>query len=241
MGAIAKIEPLQLPNLRRPERMPSLPAWVESRNAALDENLQVDPATGSFKDMLTLPEGMDLSEQERAAIESHVSSLRSLLRQTPENSQDCEAETLVLVTKMLLVLPSQKTSETGAEAKGDAYMDALDDVPTWAVRAGLRRWYRGECCADENGKPYDYKWAPAPAELRRVSLDCLTPPRARILQLERLLTAVPFQDCSAELRRGQAAWLGLRIAIKEQRDVKSLTFDDAVAIAEALPKAEAAE
>src|SRR5690349_13498035 len=129
MGNLAIVEPLQLPDLRRPERMPSLPAWVASRNAALAENLQVDPATGSFRDILTLPPGMELTTAQCQAIDNHIESLRFLLRQTPENSQEAEAETLVLVTKMLLVLPSQRTSETGAEAKGEAYMDALDDVP----------------------------------------------------------------------------------------------------------------
>lgn len=234
MSNLAIHEPLALPDLRRPERMPSLPAWVASRSAALAENLQVDPATGSFRDMLTLPRGLELTTAQAQAIDSHIDSLRFLLGQTPEASQEAEAETLVLVTKMLLVLPSQRTSETGAEAKGEAYMDALDDVPTWSVRAGLRKWYRGECGEDENGKPYDYRWAPGPADLRRVSLACLTPTRARILQLERLLSAVPFVDCSAELRRGQAAWIGLLSAIKEQRpDVASLTFEQAIEIGEA--------
>lgn len=242
MANLAIVEPLQLPDLRRPERMPSLPAWVASRNAALRENFQVDPATGSFRDLMTLPEGMDLTPEQQEQVENHIHSLRSLLGRTPEASPEAEADLLLQITNMMLVLPSQRTSETGAEARGEAYMDALDDVPAWAVRGGLRKWYRGECGMDENGKSYDYHWAPGPAELRRVSLGCLTPVRARILELERLLTAVPFKDCTAELRRGQAAWLGLRIAIKDGRDIKSLTFDQAVDIADdAAPKAEAAE
>lgn len=228
--ALATIEPLPLPDLRRPERMPSLPGWVASRNAALDLNLQPD-ASGTFRDVLTLPAEQMIGQAERAAIGEHLDSLRSLLCQTPEADQKAEAETLVLVTKMLLVLPSQRTSEVGAEAKGEAYMDALDDVPSWAVRAGLRNWYRGDCGKDENGKPYDCAWSPAPSTLRRVALATVTPVRARTIELQRLLNAVERVDCSAELHRGKAAWLGLQMAMVEGRDLKSLTFDQAIDIA----------
>lgn len=229
---LANIEPLQLLDLKRPERMPSLPAWVASRNAALVENLQLD-ASGSFRDVLTLPQGAELTKAEVTAIINHLSSLRSLLTRTPEASQDAEAETLVLVTKMLLVLPSQRTSEAGAEAKGEAYMDALDDVPSWAVRASLRNWHRSNCGTDERGKPYDYGWAPVPSTLRRISQHATAPVHSRIAELERLLSAVPFRDCSAELASGQGAWLGLLVAIKDKHDLSSLTFDQAIALADA--------
>lgn len=228
--ALAQIVPLPLPDLRRPERMPSLPGWVTSRAAALDMNLQPDPS-GQFRDLLTLPPEKMLGQAEREAIDSHLGNLRSLLSRTPEAAQDAEAETLVLVTKMLLVLPSQRTTETGAEAKGEAYMDALEDVPSWAVRAGLRNWYRGDCGTDERGKPYDYGWAPAPPILRRVALATVTPVRARTIELQRLLNAVPRVDCSAELERGKAAFLGLQMALVQKRDIASLTFDQAIDIA----------
>lgn len=238
--SIATIEPLMLPDLRRPERMPSLPAWVASRASALDMNLQPD-ASGTFRDVVTLPPDRMLGQAQREEVESHLGNLRSLLTRTPEADQNAEAETLVLVTKMLLVLPSQRTSETGAEAKGEAYMEALDDVPSWAVRAGLRNWYRGDCGTDERGKPYDCAWAPPPATLRRVALATVTPVRARTIELQRLLNAVERVDCSAELHRGNAAWLGLRLAIAQKRDIASLTFDQAVDLANAEPTREAAE
>ena len=237
---LANIEPLQLPDLKRPERMPSLPAWVASRSAALATNLQPD-ARGTFRDMVTLPAGTELTNAEITAIVNHLNSLRSLLDQTPERSQDAEAETLVLVTKMLLVLPSQRTSEAGAEAKGEAYMDALDDVPSWAVRAGLRNWHRSNCGLDARGKPYEYTFAPVPSTLRRIALAAISPVYERMIELQRLVNAVPRVDCSAALRRGEAAWLGLRMAIKDGRDISVLTFDDAVAIADRGTVREAAE
>ncbi len=216
--------PIPLPDVRRPELMPSLPAWVTSRDAALAENLQINPQTEQFEDRLTLPGELTLSDEQRQLIMSHLDSLRLLLAQTPEASPAAEAETLVSVTKLLLALPSQKTTEEGAEAKGEAYMAALDVVPSWAVAAAIRKWYRGE-----SGKQ-DYNWAPAPAILRHVSMLETLPFHERIKLLERLLGAAEFIDCSADLVRGRAAVAGLHKAARVNGDVAGLTFEQAILI-----------
>jgi len=149
-----KIEPIPAPDRRRPTRMLSLPAWVAGRIDALAENLQIDPATSSFRDMLTLPRPLMLSEEQRATIEAHIKYLRSLLAQTPEEDEDFEKATLIAVTKLLLVLPGQRTTEVAAEAKAEAYMMALDDVPYWATEAAVRSSFRNDCGVDERGRPY---------------------------------------------------------------------------------------
>lgn len=94
-------------------------------------------------------------------IERHMEALGAVLTMTPEaNPRHAEA-TMIAVSKMLLVLPSKESGELGAEAKGEAFMDALEDLPFWAVQAAMRKWHRGEY-----GSKHDYRWQPAPATLR---------------------------------------------------------------------------
>lgn len=197
---LAKLEPIPLPDLRRTERMPSLPEWLTSRVNAASSNLQLDPRTGSFRDLLTLPAARLPTDTQRAAIVAHCAALRRALGHTPENGEQWEAETLATVTKLLLTLPGMRTSEQGAESKGEAYMAALDDVPSWAVAEAVRGWYRGSHPARiVNGKSvaYDFRWAPAPAELRTLSVHAATKFEIRAREAERLLDIVPF-DPTAE-------------------------------------------
>lgn len=235
-GQLTTLEPLALLDPRKPTRMPSLPAWVTSRANVLVENLQIHPASSTFRDVLTLPAAMMLTDQQRRMIEEHIRGLRSLLLQTPDESPDAEAATLVIITKLLLAKPSQGTSEKGAEAKGEAYMIALDDVPAWAVDAAVRRWYRGDCGKDDRGKPYDYTWAPDSAVLRKLAIIEAWRVKGRIGELQKLLDAVEFVDCSEALERGQAAMRGFWQTWRTQGgDLAALTFEQAVNIGKNLP------
>lgn len=77
-------------------------------------------------------------------------------------ADEWKAATLIVLTKMMLSLPSSQQNEAGAEASGEAFQAALDDVPTWAVAAAVRRWYRGDCGLNERGQRYvttcPWKW-----------------------------------------------------------------------------------
>src|SRR6185437_8078053 len=154
---IAVFEPIPLPDPRQPGTMPSLPAWLTRCSTGVMLELQ-PTETGSFQDIETLTAGLMPNPEQRKAIQEHIDSLRSYLAETPANSVDAETKTAAEVTKLLLVLPSSRKSELGAEACADVFLDVLDDEPWWAVKAGCRRWYRRDCGNDENGKPYDYRW-----------------------------------------------------------------------------------
>lgn len=191
---LVKREPLALPDPRRPAQIPSLPAWVESRIGSLQENWQ------NGKTTLTLPENLILSSQDRELLLAHATELRKFLGHTPLMSANAEAETLVIVTKMLMVLPGAKSSETGNEARGEAYLAALDDIAPWAVQEAIRKWYRGD-----HGPKYDYRWAPVPADLRALAFFEQYRIKNRITLIERVANAealVEFSDehC-AEMRR----------------------------------------
>lgn len=186
---LARIEPLQLPDRRRPAQMPSLPGWVVSRLESLKDNWQ----NGS--EVLTLPKQMMLTPPERQLAEQHIEALSSLVEKTPGNSADCEAETLVIVTKMLLALPAQRSTDSGNEAKGEAYLAALDDIPPWAVQEAIRKWYRGE-----HGSKHDYRWSPVPADLRALARNEEYRVRGRMTILRRLCSAVPLVEFSDDHR-----------------------------------------
>lgn len=200
---LAIIEPLALPDPRRPAQIPSLPEWVVSRLESLKDNWQ----NGSKA--LTLPAAMVLTEQQKAMVSSHIAGLGRLVERTPITSADAEAETLVTVTKMLLALPAQRSTETGNEAKGEAYLAALDDVPPWAVQEAVRKWYRGE-----HGSKYDYRWSPVPADLRALARNEEFKIRGRMTVLERMVRAVPLVEFSDEHRQEMLTKLQALVADK---------------------------
>lgn len=201
-------QPISLPDVRRLDRMPSLPEWVDLRVASMnDVRMKVD-TDGKRRMTVFLPCSLLLNPVERSEVESHVASLHRLLQQTPLDGDEWEGATLVVITKLMLAVPSSQQSEVGAEASGEAFQAALDDVPTWAVAAAVRRWYRGECGEDDAGKPYSYRWRPAPADLRRIAMQERWKVEHRAVLLRRLLDAEPapeFDEVHCTLMRSRLA------------------------------------
>jgi len=186
--------------------MPSLPAWVASRVASMKDEPQRSTADGKCRTIPTLPANLILNEAERAEIERHATDLDALCRQTPADGDEWEAATLIIITKLMLALPSSTQNEAGAEATGEAFQAALDDVPTcrradvptWAVAAAVRRWYRGDCGENERGQRYDYHWRPSPAELRKIALVEKWRVQQRAQTLRKLIAAEPLIEFSEE-------------------------------------------
>lgn len=189
-------ERIPLPDVRRPDQMPSLPAWVASRVASMKDEPQRSIVDGKYRTLPTLPANLTLSNAERGEIERHATDLDALCAQTPADSDEWEGATLILITKLMLALPSSQQNEAGAEATGEAFQAALDDVPTWAVAAAVRRWYRGDCGPNERGQPYDYHWRPAPAELRKIAMVEKWRVQQRTHTLRKLLAAEPLIEFS---------------------------------------------
>lgn len=237
MNQLATIDPIPLPDLRRATATPSLPAWLVSQRAAVVTELQ--PTGTGYRDILVLPPDLMPSVSQRQALEAHLVNLRAFLDQTPINGADWEAETMATVTKMLLVLGGAKATEHATEAKAEAFSVALDDIPSWAVVAVQKRWYRSQCGNDEHGRPYDYRFMPDPASLRRLAQSEVWRLKVQIESFERILAAQPYVDCTAELERGRAAWEGLKYTWRTGGDQSSLTFDRAAEIGRGLNQTEA--
>jgi hypothetical protein len=144
-------------------------------------------------------------------VEQHIAALTNVLAMTPcENISHGEL-TMTTVTKMTLVLPSREAGELAGEARGEAYMAALDDVPSWAVQEAMRKWHRAEY-----GSKHDYKWQPAPSTLRELSLIEVWRVKATrrklndLLIAEALIERTPEQEESMRLRI--VKYLGVRSA-----------------------------
>jgi hypothetical protein len=164
----------------------------------MKDEVQPNPQTGKWRTTPTLPSTLILSESQRAALENHVQDLEQAGGPTPADSAEAEAAMLIELTKMFMVLPASAQNEASAEARGEAFIAALDDMPLWAVQSAVRRWYRGDAGADARGQPFDSHWCPAPADLRRVALRELWHVRERIAVLRKLLAAEPLLEFTEE-------------------------------------------
>jgi hypothetical protein len=102
------LERIPLPDPRRPEQMPSLPAWVASRVASLKDEMQREAATSKYRMTPTLSANLILSQEERDVIAEHVADLERLRGPTPADEVGAEKATLAVVTRMMLALPAAK-------------------------------------------------------------------------------------------------------------------------------------
>jgi hypothetical protein len=84
-------------------------------------------------------------------------------------------------------------SEASTRVRIGVYLDALDDIPAWALSLAIRAWNRGDVTGDHN-----FSFAPAPAILRRACVDLVRPLRSAILHLEALRDAKPNIDEAME-------------------------------------------
>jgi hypothetical protein len=109
-------------------------------------------------------------------------------------------------------------------------MDVLDDVPCWAVESAVRRWFRHDCGTDERGKPYAYTWAPDPGTLRNIAQEDARALGARIGQVQRILDAREYVDCTAQMQRGRSALIGFNSVLKTEgiQAASKLSFEQAI-------------
>jgi len=85
-------ETISLPDVRRPDRMPSWPVWVASRIASIKDECQPSLSDGKYRTMPTLPSSLMLSQVERAEIERTIGELTKLCSRTPDNDLQSEGK-----------------------------------------------------------------------------------------------------------------------------------------------------
>src|SRR6185312_2818896 len=187
-----EIAVIQAPDVRRPAKLSMLPPWAEQRCATCRRETQPDSA-GIWREVPVLPKSLILEKEQKMAVEQHIAGLNAALAMTPENDILHAEVTMTTVTKMTLVLPSRETGDLAGEARGEAYMAALEDVPSWAVQEAMRKWHRSEC-----GPKHDYKWQPMPSTLRELALTEAYRVKGTRRRLNDLLIAEPLLEFSPE-------------------------------------------
>jgi hypothetical protein len=132
-------------------------------------------------------------------LENHRAQIAALFEMRPIDAMEFHKKTLALITKLLLAKPSRAGAPETTEARMESYDIALDDIPFWAVASAIRKWHRGECdirnfVSSTVQQPFDYRWAPESADLRKIALREIREPKSRIEMIDRILSATPSGD-----------------------------------------------
>lgn len=130
--------------------------------------------------------GLTLTDDERSCIRRKVAELRAASE--ADNGTENRKARLAIVGNLLLSYPIPNGTQEAGRARAEAYLVALEGIPPWAIAEAVKGWHRGEY-----GHGYDYRWAPAPAELRQLSVELVRPARETIAHLEEVLSAVSLE------------------------------------------------
>lgn len=200
MNALVPFTPIPPP--ANPAQLPSLPGWLQQRSGALGSAVQPD-STGKHRQMTILPKELILSSSERAEVLRHIGELDAFTRldqpvvlrgATMTNDQ---AHGVMIAS--LLLKGGAKLDQRSSDAFTEDYLDAIEDLPAWAVREAIRKWNRAES-PKLDGKSHAYDFRPSPPTLRRLAQHELAGVKGRILTLQKLLDAVPLLEFSDEHR-----------------------------------------
>lgn len=142
-------------------------------------------------------------------IEQHIAALDRIMEMTPEIGADFGEATTIAVSKMTMVLAGRESGDFASEAKGEAFMDALEDVPSWAVHEALRKWHRKEC-----GAKYDYVWQPVPSTLREVAMIEVYRVKGIRRRLADLVAAEPVLEFTSEQLESMKARIAKHLTMK---------------------------
>jgi hypothetical protein len=157
----------------------SLPPWLTSRLDAVSPWGEETEIAGRRRP--TIPTSSTLTGEMRAALERRCAELEALTLPGPADATLCK------VGEMVRFFSGTRIDETAVKVKLDVYLQAVGDLPAWAVVEAIGRWYRGEGPAGIN-----CEFAPAPGVLRRIASGISAAAAGQIVSLRRLLDAVPM-------------------------------------------------
>jgi hypothetical protein len=174
----ATYEPLPKLDTRQPASMLSLPLWLEFKLASL----------GGSIGKPTIRASMALTEPERGMLERRITQLQRV--QGAGDPSRITAE----IGKLMAFYATGRTNEQQMAVKIAIYVEALQDMPDWAVAEAVRRWFRGDI------EGANTEFAPSPALLRRAAEMCAAVPAGQAVMLRRLLRAEPEHEFTDEER-----------------------------------------
>lgn len=176
-------------HVANPAQMISSPALLRLRRISMGTVTWPGQPTRTY-----LSGGSTLTPSQRDEAEAAKRELTAAI--TALDDEKTRKARFAIITDLLLSKPIAGASADVGRARGGAYVQALDDVPPWAIAAVVRKWRRGECGDERN-----YTWAPDEALLRKLALDELTPLRDALVHIGGLLTAIPLDEV---MQMGQA-------------------------------------
>ena len=180
--------PVSLPavDTSDPASMLLLPAWLSSQVAEVSDlghgRTEIDPATRQIVARVpTIPKSKMPNGAQRAAIALRITELQRAVQPGPVE------ETIGVLGDLIQEYAPQRLDPRTVSIKAEAYLDAVEDLPAWTIRAAIRRWRRGEVSAD----PATLDFAPKPARLRSIAERMVLVARGQAARLQRVLDAKP--------------------------------------------------
>lgn len=169
-----------------PASMLLLPDWLASQLAAVSDlgagRTEVDPATKLITARVaTIPASRMPTGPQRTAIARRIADLQAAIEPGPVE------ETIGVLGDLIQEYAPSRLDDRTVSIKAEAYLDAVEDLPAWTVRAAVRRWRRGEVSAD----PATLDFAPKPARLRGIAERMVLVARGQAARLQRVLDAKP--------------------------------------------------
>ena len=175
-----------LPALHQPRRtIPSLPPSL----VELERTLKPEEAASRTPTL-----SRALTQAERSILSQLVDEVTPFAEAKPD-----PATALREVARLLLAFPAGNISEAVAEARSEAYEIALEDVPTWAVRAAAKRWIKGDVAV--LGDRVNLSFPPSPPQFRALAADEWAKARAALWRYRRLLEGRAARVVPSEKRR----------------------------------------
>jgi hypothetical protein len=121
---------------------------------------------------------------QRVAIAQRITELQQALWPGPEDA------TLMHLGDLIKEYAASRIDADTVAIKASAYLDAVGDLPAWAVREAIRRWRRGEVDADAQA----LEFAPRPAKLKAIAERIVMVAKGQANRLQRILDAEPHED-----------------------------------------------
>jgi hypothetical protein len=175
----------QTPTPRQPQSiaapLDALPQWLQHFCDNL-RNSRADEVARQIAARLPLP------PHERRQVQDYREAVtQSLVNSTPNASNAAALEAATIVVKIASVYGPREKSEADDMAWGEAFRDAIDDVPVWAIREAFRRWNCGDAGLDSDGSPFLYRLGPRPPQLRKIAREIVAMEKWRASIAERLI------------------------------------------------------
>ncbi|WP_147018395.1 hypothetical protein [Methylorubrum extorquens] len=169
-----------------PASMLLLPDWLASQLAAVSDlgagRTEVDPVTRQITARVaTIPASRMPTGPQRMAITRRIADLQAATEAGPVH------ETIAVLGDLIQEYAPSRLDDRTVSIKAEAYLDAVEDLPAWTVRAAVRRWRRGDVSAD----PATLDFAPKPARLRSIAERMVLVARGQAARLQRVLDAKP--------------------------------------------------